>query len=237
VLSIRETKQIRVRQPLQRLIIEPGRVGTQDVVNRYSEHIREELNIKKLEFVNALNTLITHTFKPNNKTLGPRYGKNLKLVSDLIEQYGKESGPIFAKNIQNGKTISLSDTQGQTFELSPEDVIIETKCPDHLVFDDKTEPVFVLDTEITDELRREGFARDIVRHIQQLRKDSGLEIQDHIVIGWESDHADIIEAIGEHGSYIARETLGKQINRGVNGDVKEITLGKTAVLRLTVTKA
>ncbi len=231
-LSLRETRQIRVRQPLGRIIVSPSDEQTGGAIKKFQDHILDELNIKKLE-IGDISKYEKYEIKPNHKLLGPKVGKDMKTV---IQALAAQDPSAIAAAVR-GKQNFTVQSGAQSWELSPDDVVVERVKVENMEFSNGQAFSIGLDTLITDELRREGYARDIVRHIQQLRKDSGLEIQDHIAIGWESDSPDIIAAIAEHGGYIARETLGKQLSRGVNGEVREVTLGKSAVLRLTITKA
>ncbi len=231
-LSLREAKQIRVRQPLSRIIVSASDEKTGGAIKKFQAHILDELNIKKLE-IDDISKYEKYEIKPNHKTLGPKVGKDRKAV---IEALSRHDAGVIASAVRNQTNFTV-ENNGQSWELTPDDVVVERVKVENMEFTNEPDFSLGLDTLITAELRREGYARDIVRHIQQLRKDSGLEIQDHIAIGWDSDSPDIIAAIAEHAGYIARETLGKQLSRGVNGEVREVTLGKSAVLRLTITKA
>ncbi|MBN2212117.1 MAG: isoleucine--tRNA ligase [Sedimentisphaerales bacterium] len=232
VLSIRETNQIRVRQPLKRLIVHPAETKHEEILNRYEAHITDELNVKKLEYIPDTLDLVNFKLKPNHKTLGPKFGKDSKPISQCIAEI--EDTQIIARKVKDNRTIVLSNNQSK-WELQPEDIIVETSFPDNLKVNEEDTPVIILDTEITDELRREGWARDIVRHIQQLRKDSGLEIQNHIRITWSTNSGELQQAISKHGDYIRKETLCDEMTQGTISNGKEITLsGQT--LKLVIEK-
>jgi len=204
VLSIRERKQIRVRQPLSRLIIEPIDENTEKAVLRFQDHIKDELNIKKIEIEKDVSKYKKCKIKPNHKLLGStEYAKDMKIISSLLAQ---ESALDIANCVKDGRNILLNG-EGHIFELQPEQVVVEELEVENMEF--ATEPFFslALDTKITDELRDEGLARDMVRHIQQTRKDIGLEIQDHITFPWHSDSQIICDAFAKYQDYICRETL------------------------------
>jgi len=233
VLSIREAKQIRVRQPLRRLIVVSDG-SSRKVLKDFESHILEELNVKRLELVDSLDEYVRYEIKPNLKIMGPKFGRNMRTIMNLLaEQPAKET----ALTLDNGKSIVL-DTDGNHWELQPEDIIVERNFTDNLVVSDNVKPVLAVDTEITEELRKEGLTRDIVRHIQQMRKEMGLEIQDHIRLSLEIDSADIQAAVGEHKTYICRETLCDEITESgatKKDCVKQVRIGGSTV-KLAVTK-
>ncbi len=272
VLSIRETHQIRVRQPLSRLMVVAGNTGSngdstggsndsniaigdiREMLNRYQSHILDELNIKQLEVVDSLDEYISYTIKPNRKTLGPKFGKDMASITTLLTSQPAE---IFAKTIAAGQNVTLTDDNGNTWELLPDDIIVERSFPESIVVNDNAQPILALDVKITPELHLEGLSRDIVRHIQQTRKDAGLQIQDHIAICYHSSDELLNQAFERHRDYICRETLcdtmqistGKDMTSctGANGAtvrdsyddasaVREIKIG-SAVLKLVIKKA
>ncbi len=234
VLSIREARQIRVRQPLSRLI---GAVNDHShrVLKRFESHILEELNIKQLQLVSSLEEYVTYTVKCNYKTIGPKFGADVKTVTKLLAKQSPES---IARTVADGKDVILQ-TDGKSWQLQPEDIIVERSFPENLVISDHAEPALLLDIEITEPLRREGLARDVVRHIQQIRKEIGLQIQDHITVNFKTKDETVNRAIEEHHDYICRETLCNKI--GPSKDpllehAKDIKIGG-ALLSLIVTKA
>ncbi len=216
-LSIREAKQLRVRQPLGRLIVITDAHGG-EVLNRFGQHINEELNVKNLEIAPSLEAYVSYTVKPNFKTLGPKLGKDMKVVGGLIAS--SDAGDI-ARAVASKEQVTLG-----TFTLDAEDFLIEKSIAENLVLSDSAQPPLILDTQVTPELLREGLARDIVRHIQQLRKDSGLEITDRIVVEYGSTQTDVLAAIDEHRSYICSETLCDSMTASAGiSDGKEIKVG------------
>jgi isoleucyl-tRNA synthetase len=236
ILSIRETKQIRVRQPLQRLIAQAGE-DHQEVLRRYQDHILDELNIKNLEF-GSVSDYVTYVIKPNNKALGPKYGKELSAVKQALEAAAAHDAAEIAKHARDGLSIYLQDPEGQfQWDLHPNDIEIEETFPETLIVDQAAEPALALDIEITDELKREGWARDIVRHIQQTRKDTGLEIQDHILLQLGCADDELQTAIAEHRYYICSETLCDdcEVLDSLSDATKEIKLGGN-ILQLRVEK-
>jgi len=233
VLSVREVKQIRVRQPLRRLIaVAQGHDA--EVLRQFEGHILDELNIKKLEFVDSLDGIVSYSVKCNNKTLGPKFGRNLKAIGEcLAEMEPKKVAEILGR----GESIELS-RGGETWKLDSEDIILDRSFADSVVVNDTANPAIIVDIEIDDELRHEGWARDVVRHIQQSRKDCGLEIQNRIRIKYHATDTEIGTAITRHCDYICRETLCDEmaaVEEFCCGDVREFQLGDGLVrLQLTV---
>jgi len=232
-LSIRKTRQIRVRQPLQRLIV-VANDQSKKVLESFESHILEELNIKQLELADSLDEFVTYEIKPNSKSLGPKFGKDIKTITKLLtEQPAKEVALLVAK----GENLTL-EKDGNRWELTPADILVVQNFEKDLVVSDTAEPVLIVDTKITRQLQQEGLARDIVRHIQQIRKEIGLEIQDHINLCFESSHEDIQAAINEYKMYICRETLCCNIEKSDSAmatDFKEVEIGGTSV-KLAVAK-
>lgn len=232
-LSIREAKQIRVRQPLQRLIVVVNDESRRALKN-FESHILEELNIKQLELVDSLDEYVSYEVKPNGKTLGSKFGKDMKIITKLLtDRPAKET----ALSVAKGEGLLL-EKDGNQWELSPEDVVVVQNFAERLVVNDAPEPILIVDTEITEELQQEGFARDIVRHIQQIRKEIELQIQDHIKLCFESSHKGIQAAINQHRMYICQETLCDAIEEVTamgTARFKEVRIGG-ATVKLGVTK-
>jgi isoleucyl-tRNA synthetase len=233
VLSIREVKQIRVRQPLGRLIIDPVDEKTSEIMSRFQNHILDELNIKQL-VIEDISQYQTIKINPNHRSLGQKFKKDKQIVCDLLAQ---QSPLDIASDVKDGRDIFL-EGEGKKFQLSPDDVEIEQEQVENMEFALESNFSLALDTTITDELRREGLARDIVRHIQQLRKDSGLKIQDRITVNWQSGDDVLRAAVDEHNDYICSETLCDTLATAESFDgnnTKDIKVGG-ASLKLAVSK-
>ncbi|MCK5271450.1 MAG: hypothetical protein KAJ52_02695, partial [Sedimentisphaerales bacterium] len=120
------------------------------------------------------------------------------------------------------------------WQLQADEIIVESNYPETIVLSENTEPKLIVDIEISDELRREGWARDIVRHIQQTRKEIDLQIQDHILVQWQAKDENIQQAIMEHKNYIEKETLCEEMTEMENGlkPTKEIIIGDSKLMLL-----
>jgi isoleucyl-tRNA synthetase len=196
--AARNSVKIKVRQPLAEMKVCGGNV-VRRCVERFGDQIREELNIKKVALVpdSAKQTLSRTAVKPNLKSLGPKFGSRLQEVKAAIEAFVSEG---------NGVPDKL-DCPGGPVEIELSDLFIE-RIPDAgwaLAFAGGTE--VVIDARVTDELQLEGMAREVVRQVQQARKDAELQMEDRIVLYLHTDAEKLQRAIEAHREYIASETL------------------------------
>lgn len=197
--SLRKEESIRVRQPLQKITIPAVNQSTQEQILAVKDLILAETNIKDIEFVGDNSGIVTKNVKPNFKVLGKKYGKQMKEVQGVVNGFSSED---IATIEQHGEV-----SKGG-FDFVTDDVVITSTVKEgYSVATDPDEALTViLDTNITDELRREGIARDFVNRVQNLRKDAGLEVTDKIGIVFKSNDAFVTEAIHTHRDYISTET-------------------------------
>jgi len=229
-LSLRESRQLRVRLPLSEMIVVPAAETQANAVGRFSDHIREELNVKRLTIEPDIAKLVAFEIKPNMKLLGPKYGKDVARVRALLAE---QPPAAVAKAVAAAETVSLSGG-GATFNLLPEEVVVEKKAPENVLVNDDRGLIVALNVAITPELEREGLSRDVVRHIQQMRKDLDLDITDRIAVAWGTDDALLAEAVAEHADYIRRETLCDDLTGGGAEAGKAIVLsGRTLTLSVS----
>jgi len=204
VLSLRKKQNIRVRQPLQRIMI-PISNPTQEMhLRKVEELILSEVNVKEIEYLNDAGILVKH-IKPNFKTLGKKAGKHMKLVATLVGAFSQDD--IAA--IESLGTIQL-DLEGEPFNLLLEDVEISSKDIPGWIVASESGVTVALDITITQELRYEGIARELVNRIQNLRKDSGFEVTDKIDLFIEN-RPEIGQAVNLNKNYICAETLASQL--------------------------
>ncbi|HYT91930.1 MAG TPA: DUF5915 domain-containing protein, partial [Gemmataceae bacterium] len=201
--AARNTVKIKVRQPLAELRVQTGQESVRRAVERFGDQVREELNLKRVTLHDGNESLLRDEVRPNMKTLGPKFGARLKeVVAALAAAHPTE----IAAKVSAGAPFELPCPGGAVM-LEPTDVLVQCRAAEGWagLVDDKTQ--VALDTRITAELAREGMAREVVRHVQQARKDAGLEIEDRIVLYLATDNAELKRAIEEHREYIGRETL------------------------------
>ncbi len=203
VLSIRRAESLKVRQPLQRVLIPVLDKKTEEQISAVADLIKQEVNVKELQLINAeeASHLIVKQIKPNFKALGPKLGKDMKTVGGEITNFTAEQISTLEKE---GKI----DVQG--YEITPEDVEISTKdIPGWTVTSDGKTTV-ALDLTLTDELKSEGIAREFINRVQNLRKEKDFDLTDRIIISLE-ENAPFIDDIKKNEEYISSEVLSNKI--------------------------
>jgi isoleucyl-tRNA synthetase len=205
VLSLRKKETIKVRQPLQKIMVPVLDAKFQPQVEAVKDLILSEVNIKEIEFLTDTSGVMTKNIKPNFKTIGPKYGKHMKSIAGIISQYGPDEISNVEKNngIEfeiNGNNISL---ELEDFEITSQDI------PGYLVASEGGITV-ALDITITSGLKEEGIAREFINRIQNLRKDNGFDVVDKIGIKILTNEQ-INAAITNNKKYICDETLASSL--------------------------
>ncbi len=197
-----------------------------EAIESLNDVIRDELNVKKLTARDNLDDLVHYSYKPNLKTLGPKYGKLL----GTIKQHLPNVEPATLAPLRKGEAITLT-LAGESLTLNPEDVLVSVEQASDWVTAGEAGIQIALSTTLTPELKREGMARDFVRQVQQLRKEANLEIQDRIRIFYASDDQELQTAIAEWKDYICTETLADSIEKSTDipPDVKQCTIGTVKI--------
>ncbi|MCC2545741.1 isoleucine--tRNA ligase [Hymenobacter sp. BT175] len=197
--SLRKKSVLKVRQPLQRILVPVLNDTTREQVGKVEDLICAEVNVKHVEFLDDTSGVLVKSVKPNFKRLGQQYGARLKAVGARIQQMTAEEISTLEKTGQ-----LAVEVEGQPVTLAPDDVEIRTDdLPGWLVATDGGLTV-ALDVTLTDELRQEGVARELVNRLQNLRKDSGLEVQDKIRVTL-GQQPELEAAVQSFGDYIRAE--------------------------------
>jgi len=184
--------------------------GRADLTPEVLDIVADELNVKAIEFVDNPEKLVSYRILPNNRLLGPKFGKLFPKVRASLAALPPEE--VVAK-VNAGDLISL-DVEGQSIELSPDEVLVQTLPAEGLaVAADKVITVGI-DTEITPELRAEGRAREVVRRIQNMRKNADFDISDHIITWFRTEDEELAEVLATWGDYIRAETLTDELVAG-----------------------
>jgi isoleucyl-tRNA synthetase len=203
-LAARNSVRTKVRQPLAELKIQTSESRVRAAVLRFGDQLREELNVKTVTLQDPeQGPLLTPQVKPNLKTLGPKFGARLK---EVIAAVTAADPAILEAKVREGRPIELP-CAGETILLGPDDLVISVQAPEGWVgmVDGPTQ--IALDTRLTEALSQEGLARDVVRHIQEQRKEAGLEMEDRIALYLGTESEKLRQAIAAHRDYIAAETL------------------------------
>ena len=201
VLSLRKKANIRVRQPLSKIMIPVANEEMKAQIEKVSHLIKSEVNIKEIEFLSPDNNILVKNVKPNFKTLGKKYGKQMKQIQAYFTNMSQEEIHAFEKN--NGTHL---DVDGVDVELTLEDALISTQDIPGWAVTSQDDLTVALDMTITDELMQEGLAREIVNRVQNLRKTGGFEVTDRIVLTIEKNEK-TDAAVKQFGDYICNETL------------------------------
>ena len=201
VLSLRKKEMIKVRQPLQKVMIPILDETQRAEIEAVSDLIKAEVNVKEVVLLDDASGVLVKQIKPNFKALGPRFGKDMGLIAKEIQGFSQEQINALDRNGSYSLVIS-----GNSITLTQDDVEISSQdIPGWLVANANGITV-ALDITITDELRKEGIARELVNRIQNLRKDSGFEVTDKIKVQLLRNGI-LEEAITANESYIKSETL------------------------------
>lgn len=205
VLSLRKKEKLRVRQPLQKIMIPASDAKMKAQISAIKDLVLSEVNVKELEFMSEDSGILVKEIKANFKALGPKYGKYMKAIAVAISAFNQED--IMKLERENSYCI---DVDGTEIEISTDDVFISSQdIPGLLVANNKGMTV-ALDVSINEELLEEGIARELINRIQNMRKDAGLEVTDRITLS--IAHNDKIEsAISSNKTYICGETLADDI--------------------------
>ena len=206
-LSARNSAGLKVRQPLAKVLVYTS--GERSLDSEMVDIITDELNVKTFEFVEEAGRLVSYRLMPDNKLLGPRFGAQFPKVRAAL---GKADAASIASDVQAGLAVKLQ-VDGQTVELSPEEILIQTEPAEGLaVAADKLVTV-AIDANLTPELRAEGLAREVVRRVQAMRKDAGFNIEDRITTYYHAE-ANLAQVFADWAEYIQAETLTTHLVAG-----------------------
>lgn len=205
VLSLRAKEKIKVRQPLQRIMIPVLDAETKAEITAVAELIKSEVNVKEIELLDDASGILVKQIKPNFKVLGPKFGKDMKAAAAVIMQFGQEEIAEIEKTGKipveiNGKNSILDITE---VEITSQDI-------EGWLVANSGGITVALDVTITEELRKEGIGRELINRIQNLRKDSGFEVTDKIHVSLQKDE-NLVEAINANLEYIKAETLTAEL--------------------------
>ncbi|WP_067144939.1 isoleucine--tRNA ligase [Pseudotamlana agarivorans] len=205
VLSLRAKEKIKVRQPLQKIMIPVNSLQQKEEIEAVSELIKHEVNVKEIELLEDASDILVKQIKPNFKVLGPRFGKDMKAIAGAVINFTAED---INKIEQNG---SLEvDINGKNITLERSDVEITSQDIEGWLVANEGALTVALDVTISEDLRKEGIARELINRIQNLRKDSGFEVTDNIAVKLLRDEQ-IVNAVEANVAYIKSETLTKEL--------------------------
>jgi isoleucyl-tRNA synthetase len=204
--AARNSVKIKVRQPLAELKVQPGKDGdlVRRAAERFADQICEELNLKKVTLHDSNGPpLLRVEVKLNLKTAGPKFGARLKDVQDAL---ATADAVTIARQVEEGKPVELP-CAGGAVTLEPTDIVVQLRAPEGWAGAVDHGTQVMLDVRITEPLKMEGLAREVVRHVQEARKQAGLQMEDRIELYLGTTSVILQKAIDTHRDYIAAETL------------------------------
>ena len=220
--AARNTANIKNRQPIGTMFVK----AEKEMDQFYTDIIADELNVKEVKFAKDVESFISYSFKPQLRTVGPKYGKLLNGIrTALTELNGTEA----MKELKETGLLTL-DIDGNKVELTEEDLLIETAQTEGYVTETDGDTSVVLDTNLTPELIEEGFVREIISKIQTMRKEAGFEVMDKIHV-YAKDNQRIMDIMENHRDEIMSEVLAEEITLNeTDGYVKEWSINKENVV-------
>ena len=233
VLSLRKKANIRVRQPLNKIMIPVSSAEMQAQLEKIENLVLSEVNIKSMEYLSGDTNILVKKIKPNFKTLGPRYGKLMKQIAGIFATMSQEDIRKF--ELEGAMQLTVD---GQEVSLQLDDAEVTTEDIPGWTVASQDKLTVALDMTITEELALEGLAREIVNRVQNMRKDSGLEVTDTIVLTIEANK-DVRPAIERFGHYIGSETLAtvEMVEQLTGEAVNACELTENVAAKLQIRKA
>jgi len=205
VLSLRAKEKIKVRQPLQKIMIPIDSESQKNEILAVADLIKSEVNVKEIEVLEDASDILVKQIKPNFKVLGPRFGKDMKAIAQLVNNFTASD----IKNIEQNGILDV-EINGKSITLERTDVEITSQDIEGWLVANEGALTVALDVTISEELRKEGIARELINRIQNLRKDSGFEVTDRITVTVQKDDH-IVKAVEANLEYIKSETLTNEL--------------------------
>ncbi len=208
VHSIRKNSKIKVRQPLQKILLPPFKEDEKKSIESLQKLILSEINVKEIKFIDTAQNIIKKRVKPNFKKLGKEYGPYMKQIAEAINLLNQDD--IFEIETKGSFELKINFNELNSITIKKEDVIISSEDIPGWAVASSNGITVALDTTITDDLFKEGLAREFINRVQNLRKDMGLDVQDKINIEIQKNNDNKLEdALSIHKEYICKETQSK----------------------------
>ncbi len=233
--AARKNANIKVRQPLGEIWVRAATPDALDGLRGFEDDLRDELNVKQVRYFDAATDFVDYRCKPNLRLLGKKYGAQLPTVRAAFENLSPDEARAIAHAVENDTPFTLH-INGVAHELQPTEVLIESSAPAGFAVAEENGALVALNTTVTDDLLREGLARDLVRNIQDARKNAGLEISDRIVLYLhppDNQHDTLLAGVlAAWGDYIREETLAQSLHHAAvppEAYVEKVALDGTEV--------
>ena len=211
--AARNAANIKNRQPISDIYV----MAEEKLDSFYTDIVKDELNVKSVEFRDSVEEFITYTFKPQLKTVGPKYGKHLGQIKEALANV---DGQAAMKELNDNGALKFN-FGGDDVELTRDDLLIDTGKSDDFVSESDAKVTVVLNIKLTPELIEEGFVREVISKIQTMRKDADFEVMDHIRFSLKGNDK-LAEIIKKNEEMIKSDTLTNEVVYGeVSGSVKD----------------
>ncbi|MGB9740008.1 isoleucine--tRNA ligase [Chloroflexus sp.] len=217
--AARKQANIKVRQPLSELWLRASTPTLLNGVRRFETELRDELNVKAVRYLDAQSAVVEYRLKPNLRLVGKKFGKLVPALTAALRDLTGDDARAAAQAVEAGQPVHLS-VDGQTIELLAEEVLVESSAPAGYAVAEADGMLVALNTTVTEELRLEGAARDLVRYVQDARKSAGLAISDRIRLFLSSpDETELLATtLAQYEQYIKTETLAVELTVGTPPD-------------------
>ena len=215
---VRAAHKLKVRQPLAEAIVVVADDDERDTLERFADAITDELNIQELSFTDEPQKYVEFSLLPNFRVCGPKHGKRVPLIKKALQ--GADGGALYEQMEQDGK-IGLELSDGP-IELGPDEIEIRLEAKEDFAAASFKGRVVVLDTRVTDALKRTGLAREVVNRVQRARKDMDLPFEARIELRWETADEELATALGEHAAYVRDQVLAVSFDRSGEGQGERV---------------
>ncbi|EFO80171.1 isoleucyl-tRNA synthetase [Oscillochloris trichoides DG-6] len=233
--AARKSANLKVRQPLSELWVRGQTPAATEGVRRFESDLRDELNVKAVRYLEAGSEIVEYRFKPNLRLVGKKYGKQVPALTAALKALDGSAARAAAHAVEAGQSVVLN-VEGQELSILPEELLVESSAPEGYAVADADGMLVALNTSVTDELRMEGAARDLVRSVQDARKQAGLAISDRISLSLEASDTATAEMLRQTlavwGEYVGSETLATSLVVGAapaEAHVETVELGEGTV--------
>jgi isoleucyl-tRNA synthetase len=213
--AARSSADVKLRQPLAMARVNVGSQQAEEDLRELAEVIAEEMNVKGIEIVSEVGALVNYKLLPNNRTLGPKFGKLFPQIRQVLAEVDPVAG---ARTLQAGEPLVLA-VAGEMVSLTAEDVLVQTEALGDTAVASERGVTVAVDIHLTPELVQEGYARDLVRYLNNMRKEAGLEISDRVAVWYTAVDTsaldpDVEAAFANFGDYLQQEVLATSLTAG-----------------------
>ena len=206
--SARSKAGIKVRQPLESLFVHTRTPSESQMLTMIEDQILDELNVKKIVPVADASDIVSFRIQPNLPVLGPKYGRKIGEIRTLLE--ASDPG-VIRKSVESGAHVKIGE-----FSLEPSDILITATELDGVSSSTDGGYAVGISSEVSEELEKEGIAREFVHRVQNMRKSAGFEISDRILL-CVRDSSQIVSVLGEYSEYVSQEILADSLNQDLTG--------------------